>query len=218
MNNRRLTAATGITVGFVAYGRRPALADRPPGGAPDTLTMATVGAAIAESVRHADWEQAFVAAVVEARHAGKAMQLVTALTVRSCDDPDPDPEAAATVGLDALCADLCVEGSPVRRNQLVREWLTVHREAVLEHWAALGLPQSPPEPELEPSCDDSVERNRGLVVFDFDLTLAAKNVGIFDLEECTSRTFGGGARVVSTQAILTAPRLPGVALTDCLRF
>ena len=39
-------------------------------------------------------------------------------------------------------------------------------------------------------------------MFDFDLTLAAKNVGIFDLEDCVNRSFGGAKRVLMLQTML----------------
>ena len=123
------------------------------------------------------------------------MQIVRALTVRCADDADIPPDVASAVDLDTLLGRLAAESSPVRRNQLVREWLVAHRATVLEQWVVLGLPL-PPAPEPEPELlavggGPLPRRDRGLAVFDFDLTLAAKNVGIFDLEECTSRCFGG---------------------------
>eukprot|EP01046_Picozoa_sp_COSAG06_P088660 COSAG06_NODE_35071_length_465_cov_0.612022_1_plen_92_part_10 len=77
------------------------------------------------------------------------MQIVRALTVRCADDADIPPDVASAVDLDTLLGRLAAESSPVRRNQLVREWLVAHRATVLEQWVVLGLPL-PPAPEPEP--------------------------------------------------------------------
>ena len=53
------------------------------------------------------------------------------------------------VGLEELRGRLAGEARPVARNRMVREWLAAHREAVLTHWAALGLPA--PRPQASPA-------------------------------------------------------------------
>ena len=164
-----------------------------------------------------EWAQGFAAAA-EGGDAGKTMQIVRALTIRAVEDDDVPRDIAEAVELDALLVRLAGEGSPVHRNQMVREWLAAYRATVLRHWAALGLPMGPSrDPECEAmastrtggssggTCGNGPgggARFRGLVVFDFDLTLAAKNVGIFDLEDCVNRSFGGAQRVAMLQAML----------------
>ena len=169
------------------------------------------------------WARSFVTAV-EAGDAGKAMQIVVALTVRSVDEDDVPFDIAEAVFLDRFLGQLAAESSPVRRNQAVRDWLAVHRAIVIQHWAAFGLPMPPrgpehvatplplsePEPAAVQACIASsgsfvaggAVHSRGLVVFDFDLTLATKNVGIFDLEDCVNRCFGGAKRVAMLHAML----------------
>lgn len=179
------------------------------------------------SIYSTGWAQEFIAAA-EDGHAGKTMQIVRALTIRSTEDDEVPPEVAEAADLDTLLGSLAGEGSPVGRNRLVREWLAVHRATILVHWAELGLPVPPmnaPEPEAQQAIPSDlrseapglaigggdpgrcggvigVARSRGLVVFDFDLTLAAKNVGIFDLEDCVNRSFGGAKRVAMLQTML----------------
>ena len=176
-----------------------------------------------------EWAQAFAAAA-EGGDAGKTMQIVTALTIRAVEEDDVPSDIAEAVDLDALLVRLAAESSAVRRNYMVREWLATYRATVVRRWAtlhlpmpsrvpeceAMALPVNEPEPEPQPvltrsggsgrsSCGGApggVARGRGLVVFDFDLTLAVKNVGIFDLEDCDNRSFGGAQRVAMLRAML----------------
>ena len=170
------------------------------------------------------WARSFVTAV-ETGDAGKTVQMVIALTVRPVDEDDVPSDIAEAVLLDRVLGQLAAESSPVRRNQTVRDWLAVHRAIVIQHWGAFGLPLPPrgpehaatpalplsePEPSAAHACTASsgsfvaggAAHSRGLVVFDFDSTLAAKNVGIFDLEDCVNRCFGGAKRVAMLHAML----------------
>ena len=158
------------------------------------------------------WAAEFAAAV-DAGHASRTMELTRALTVRS-DGGSGGDDAGAMVGLEELRGRLAGEARPVARNRMVREWLSAHREAVLTHWAALGLPAPPPQasPAAAGGAGVAGARTRGLVVFDFDLTLAAKNVGIFDLEDCEDRCFGGAARVAMLRSMLEQLAAAGVEM------
>ncbi len=180
-----------------------------------------------------EWARSFVA-TAQMGDVGKTMQIVVALTVRSAEEEDVPSDIAEAVYLDDLLGQLAGESSPVRRNRMVRDWLAVHHATVVQHWATFGLPLPPrgsehqatlPPPEAEPSpahtgssgsgscVAGGTAHCRGLVVFDFDLTLAAKNVGIFDQEDGVNRSFGGAKRVAMLHAMLQQLADSGIQMT-----
>eukprot|EP00411_Alexandrium_monilatum_P037594 CAMPEP_0175390266 /NCGR_PEP_ID=MMETSP0095-20121207/31317_1 /TAXON_ID=311494 /ORGANISM="Alexandrium monilatum, Strain CCMP3105" /LENGTH=293 /DNA_ID=CAMNT_0016688805 /DNA_START=11 /DNA_END=890 /DNA_ORIENTATION=- len=169
---------------------------------------------------------------VEAGHAGRTMEVVTAIRKSS----------NSRVQLADLRTALDGERSAVARNRLLRRWLTSNRELMVVSWASLGLPVpaggdgpsaaaacQPNAGESVPNASRGAPRPAaprrtagsgyaGVAVFDFDQTLSIRHLGVFeDLGQAQDRTFGGAARVTLLKDMLRQVTSSGVAVAVVTR-
>eukprot|EP00928_Gymnodinium_smaydae_P042028 TRINITY_DN28370_c0_g1_i1.p1 TRINITY_DN28370_c0_g1~~TRINITY_DN28370_c0_g1_i1.p1 ORF type:complete len:226 (+),score=46.26 TRINITY_DN28370_c0_g1_i1:222-899(+) len=91
----------------------------------------------------ASWVEAFAADVLGG-HAGRTMELVSALRRRAC----ADPALASRLDLADLLGQLDRESAPAQRNRRLRDWLAPRRNLVVASWLDLGLPAPPQAPAL----------------------------------------------------------------------
>ena len=127
------------------------------------------------------WAAQYISEILEREHAAKTMALVRAVQQRPDTDSGAQLAAEEAVGIGRLQTLLAGQANASTRNRLLREWLAANRLAVQRLWETLGFPPPDPAaalagPAAQGACGATGAALVGLAIFDFDETLAVKQV------------------------------------------